>query len=76
MSPVIKLNSSSSRMRHRAYLHKPGEKTHKCQNPQELWSYLWCQVLRGSTEGFHGSAVRDAFFTQPKVCYLYVAVLV
>lgn len=41
-----------------------------------LGRYLWCQVLRGPTEGLHGGAVRDPLFTQPKVCYLYVAILV
>lgn len=60
----------------RAYLHTLSHKTYWRQSPQPLCSYLWCQVLRGSTEGFHGGTVCDPLFTQPKVCYLYVAVLV
>lgn len=41
-----------------------------------LWSHLWCQVLWCSTEGLHRGTVCDALFTQPKVCYLNVAILV
>lgn len=39
-------------------------------------SYLWCQVLRSSTEGFHGSTVCDPLLTQPKVCYFDMAIFV
>lgn len=46
------------------------------KSPRPLLSYLWCQVLRGSTESFHGGTVCDPLFTQPKVCDLYVAVLI
>lgn len=44
--------------------------------PQSLCSYLWCQIFWCSTEGFHRGTICDPLFTQPKVCYLYVAVLV
>lgn len=45
-------------------------------SPQSLWSYLWCQIFWCSTEGFHRGTICDPLFTQPKVCNLYVAVLV
>lgn len=47
-----------------------------CSYPPANPRHLRRQVLRGPTEGFHGSPVTDAFFAEAKVSDLDVAVFV